>query len=588
MSINIVDIIERNPITTLTGDYTNKLAEKVKKVFTNYEQQLFLSSFFCYLKYDSKNDYVIDLDDVWKWLGFSSKFNAKRLLENKFVIELNYKSLLLPSEKQTSNPRGGHNKETFLMNLVTFKKFCLKADTTKADEVHEYFVKLENIMFEIYKEDCEELKNQVLQMEDSTKEIVEQMSTQREKILLKEYATSGPLVYIIKVKTYETGEYVVKIGHSSKGIHCRYNDHKQNYEECTLLHCFSVDKSREFESFIHNHKNIRFNKTSTLISHERENELFLIGRELTMQMILAVIDENIHTFNYTVSELLRENELLQCRLEMQSSSHHSSESITERMLRELVQSNQLLSAKMDNLEKSYKELHSKSTTPALTTGFNETLATLGPRVQKINPETDDLVHIYDSVSEVMREDNNIKRPSLTKAIQQHTVYNGYRWMLVDRNQNASIIQNLQPTKQTQSQHTGYLAQINNEQTAIVNVFLDRKTAAILNGYKSPSALDTPVKNNTMTKGFFYRLYDDCDETIKSVFEMTHGGSPLLYKNGVGQFDCHDVLQKTFACKYDCIRALQMSDKTLTKALELGLAYNGHSYKMIGARMQWVQ
>ena len=81
MSIDIVNLIESNPITKFSGDYQSKLIEKVKKSFTNYEQQLFLSSFYCYLKYDSKNDFVIDLDNVWPWLGFSSKFNAKRLLK---------------------------------------------------------------------------------------------------------------------------------------------------------------------------------------------------------------------------------------------------------------------------------------------------------------------------------------------------------------------------------------------------------------------------------------------------------------------------------------------------------------------------
>ena len=55
------------------------------------EQQLFLSSFYCYLKYDSYNDYVIDLDNVWKWLEFNKKCNAKSLLEKNFEININYK-----------------------------------------------------------------------------------------------------------------------------------------------------------------------------------------------------------------------------------------------------------------------------------------------------------------------------------------------------------------------------------------------------------------------------------------------------------------------------------------------------------------
>ena len=82
MSVDIVNLIESNPITKLNGNYQSKLVEKVKNNFSNYEQQLFLSSFYCYLKYDLKNDFVIDLDDVWKWVGFNQKVKAKILLEN--------------------------------------------------------------------------------------------------------------------------------------------------------------------------------------------------------------------------------------------------------------------------------------------------------------------------------------------------------------------------------------------------------------------------------------------------------------------------------------------------------------------------
>ena len=154
MSVDIVDLIESNPITKLTGNYQSKLVEKVKKYFTNYEQQLFLSSFYCYLKYDNKNDFVIDLDNVWKWLDFSQKIKAKQMLEKNFTINKDYKLLLYHEVKQTTNTKGGHNKEIFMLNVETFKKFCLKAGTKKADEVHDYFIKLENLIFEITKENA--------------------------------------------------------------------------------------------------------------------------------------------------------------------------------------------------------------------------------------------------------------------------------------------------------------------------------------------------------------------------------------------------------------------------------------------------
>jgi hypothetical protein len=103
MSVDIVNLIESNPITKFNGNYKSKLIEKVKNNFTSYEQQLFLSSFYCFLKYDNKIDFVIDLDNIWKWLGFSQKVRAKELLEKFFTINKDYKVLLSLEGKQKKN-----------------------------------------------------------------------------------------------------------------------------------------------------------------------------------------------------------------------------------------------------------------------------------------------------------------------------------------------------------------------------------------------------------------------------------------------------------------------------------------------------
>jgi hypothetical protein len=135
-SFDIVDLIENNPITKLSTTYQNKLLTKIKTKFTENEQQIFVASFYGFLKYDSKMDFVIDLDDVWKWLKFSTKQKAKMLLENHFVKDTDYITSLTPQVKQSDHNKGGHNKEIIMLNIATFKKFCLKAGTKKADEIH--------------------------------------------------------------------------------------------------------------------------------------------------------------------------------------------------------------------------------------------------------------------------------------------------------------------------------------------------------------------------------------------------------------------------------------------------------------------
>ena len=595
MSVDIVNLIENNPITKLNGNYQSKLIAKVQNSFNNYEQQMFIASFYCYLNHDYTNDFVIDLDNVWQWLGFSQKIKAKQMLEKNFTINKDYKLLLYLEVKQTSNTKGGHNKEIFMLNIKTFKLFCIKAGTKKADEIHDYFIKLEQILQEILQEESNELKQQLEQQSNEFKTIEDQKAKEyelklekqkvleREKILLKEYATIGSIVYVIKVKTFENGQYIIKLGESRRGVKDRYNEHKSKYEECLLLDCFSANKSKDFESFLHNNENIRGTRVSNLKGHETELELFLIGKSLSYKTLLDIINNNIKYFNSNdTNKIELENEQLKLMLELKTNSNDNL------LIQELIKTVKQMSGKIDNLEKLNQEILHKlsSQETKVVTGFNQQLPQLGPRLQKINPETKQLIKVYESVTELMNENKNIKRPSIMKSIEENTIYCDFRWQLVERNLDPNIIHNIEPTKETKVQNLGYIAKLNKDKTEILNVYLDRKTAAQFNGYESSSALDTPVKNNTITNGFYYTLYDKCEEELIDKFEQQNG-NPLLYKCGIGQYNSENSLVKEFVCKYDCIRELKMSDKTLTKALDKNIQYNGFYYKSIGNKLKMI-
>jgi len=590
-SLNVVSLIENTNITKLSGTYNNKLLKRIKDHFTESQQQLFVTSFYCYLNYHQTTDFVIDLDNVWEWLGFNQKYGAKRVLERHFNIDTDYKNLLPRSGEQDGNNHGGHNKEIIMLNIKTFKLFCIKAGTQKANELHEYFIKLEEILHEVIQEESDELKkqleqkgNQILDIENRNKEsytkLLKEKELDRQKILLAEYDKDISIVYIVKVKTYENGTYVIKIGESRRGITNRFAEHKSKFDEALLLDCFAVNRSKDFESFIHNHENVKANQVTNLEGHANEVELFLVGRNLTYLMLTNIIKNNVKYFDGSSIEQLRlENENLKLMTEYNGTS-------TNAFLTELVDMNKLLLNNVNGLERTIAELSSSiNRVPAKTvTGFNTPLVTLGPRLQKINPETFQLIHVYETVSECMNENNKIKRPSLSKAISENTVYEGFRWLLVDRNLDATKITKIEPTKATIAKSPGYIAKLNPEKTEILNVYLDRKTASLNNGYESTSALDIPVKQFKVSRGYYYLLYDNCDDNLKNNFTNKYG-EPLLYKDGVGQYNSENQLVNSFACKYDCIRILKISDKTLAKALDKGQLYEGHYYRQIGSKLQ---
>lgn len=438
-------------------------------------------------------------------------------------------------------------------------------------------------------EELEQTKDEMASLEDTKKKEYEtklekEKVLEREKILLKEYDTASSIVYIIKVKTLEhVGKYIIKIGESRRGISGRYNEHKSKYEECVLLDCFCVHRSKDFENFIHNHESVRLNRVTDLKNHEKEHELFLIGRNLSYQTLHQIITSNMKNFNeVNNSSLELEIEKLKLLIQMKEDKNENG------LLHDLINSVKQLSGKVDANEKRTKEMIEKISASQVktTTGFNTTLVTLGPRLQKIHPDTLELVKVYESVSEAMKENPDIKRPSMNKAVRENTVYHGYRWLLVDRDLDPNVIHDVLPTKKVRPQVVGYIAQLNDDNTKILNVYIDRKTAAHCNGYES-SGLDVPVKKSTISRGFYYKLYDDCDEELREVFELelNNGECPLLYRNGVGQYDAQGNLVRVHACKYDCIRTLKISDKTLAKALSKNVEYNGFYFKEIGEKLK---
>ena len=144
--------------TRLSKDYESKLLNKIKNNFSDNQQQLFVASFYCFLNYDTKKDFVINFDNVWKWLGFSRKDPAKRVLE-KHSIDTDYKILLHRSVKNKNKDESrGRKEEQIMLTINTFKKFCLKSDTKKADEVHDYYIKLEELLQETVNEENDELR----------------------------------------------------------------------------------------------------------------------------------------------------------------------------------------------------------------------------------------------------------------------------------------------------------------------------------------------------------------------------------------------------------------------------------------------
>ena len=322
--LNIIELIENNPIIKLSNTYNSKLLLKIKEQFSNFEQQLFISSFYCYLNYDKILDFVIDLDNVWKWLGFNQKVKSKLLLEKFFILDVDYKILLSLEGKQDNEGKkhGGHNKENIFLNIKTFKSLCLKAQTKKASEIHEYYMKMEEVLHEIIEEETNELKLQLEQKDNiisSNVVIIKSANKEKQKAveqaIIIQFPVNTECIYFGTIdNTNEQGEKLIKFGHTND-LSTRTQDHHKNYNNYILVSAFRVQNKVEIENLIKTYPKIKSQIRSIEVNGKNKTEIVAYDENnFTIYKLTKYIKDIIHSKTYSIdnfNKLLKINEELE-------------------------------------------------------------------------------------------------------------------------------------------------------------------------------------------------------------------------------------------------------------------------------------
>jgi hypothetical protein len=399
--LNIVDLIEKNPITKLSPSYNNNLLKQIKETFTGFEQKLFVSSFYCYLNYDKHNDFVVDLDNVWRWLGFQQKNNARLLLDKFFVNDNDYKIKneedITISEKESNKQgkqNGGHNRQIIMLTIKCFKSLCLKAQTKKAAEIHEYYMKLEEVLHQVVEEETDELRLQLQQKENIIAEIKE--ITEKEKIKLQkekqraveqaiiaQFPVNTECIYFGTIdNTNAANEHLIKFGHTND-IATRVRDHHKNYENFILTTAFRVQNKVEIENLIKGHPKIKRQIRTIEVNGKQKTEIIAYdSTSFTIDVLTKKIKDIIHSKTYSIDnfnrmlkqndELIIENSLLKQEIE----------SLKEKNTKQAVEMNEL----KEELEKQKAAI---AATSAISleehrSVYQNELITLDEQTQKFN------------------------------------------------------------------------------------------------------------------------------------------------------------------------------------------------------------
>lgn len=131
------------------------LTQHLHTLFTDHEEKVFLDHFGQYVNLINKERFIINLDDAMKYIGFTRKDSAKRLVTKYFQEGDDY----IIFKNESMSIEGGRPCETTLLSSDTFKEFCLIANTTNSRRIKSYYVKLEQAIMSYIMQNNERLQN---------------------------------------------------------------------------------------------------------------------------------------------------------------------------------------------------------------------------------------------------------------------------------------------------------------------------------------------------------------------------------------------------------------------------------------------
>jgi len=578
-SANKMDAIIANAMTE-----GSELFQMLRDRMSTEEQQFFMDSFKMYLQYGRNNDaFVVDLDNVWRWLGFSKKFNALRVLIRHFVKGCDYVvnhsknktkqgqcelqneeqgQCDLQNEEQVKH--GGHNKEGIMMSVKTFKKLCLMANTKKAEQVRDYYITMEEIsqdyVVKLAIESSAKLQKVTNELSVKTlkvEETKEEASWERHNALINAYRNKR-LVYILFIENVEEG-MVIKIG-SSKRIQNRvskvcntFNLHNQ----IKVLHVFPSESFREFEDSIHKSDTVtKYKYCKRINNHAYSTETYLMKNNKTLKSLVLYIQGKALHYQALTRE---ERELI-----FKTDCLHQRNALIDIYKNDPVKLLAALQApfRIETYDVNLRQLKINSTTihPENTVAVEapieapieaivETLVdsfdsdddepidpgnrepptrdsrqrqSCGPKVQLYNPS--DLTKVDRVISGIFQVLIDMPETSLSQiktATKNKTVYKGYRWYLIPQDDpDPNRPRDIGGTKELQERKVGFVAMLNLDKTVVERVFRTQEVAASEFTFHK-SLISNAVKYDAPYQGQRWVFWDTLDQRLQNEFLKTN-------------------------------------------------------------------
>jgi hypothetical protein len=582
-------------------DTDDELLAVLHSVFSTEEEQLFVQSFKAYLNYgDDDKAFVINLDDVWQWLGYTRDDSAKKALVRVFKQDIDY--LVRRVAEQDEHRHGGHNKLIISMNIKTFKKFCMKANTERADQICNYYLKMEEVFLKYMKEKVAKNKifiernkiaynKKLKQIKDENEAI---KKTSKDKLIrhniLLELFSNRPCVYVALIQELENGDDIIKIG-STYSTSSRYDDIKISYGSQFLYqYVFECDTFKAFEDELHSHPDIVKHR----YAYRTSKECYLISKCFSYTALLDIIKKGIKKHKgLTTEQKLEEKriDLKMMELEMQKIYNDSDKKDLIDEINRLKIDNDTLQKELTLAKVSYqnrlqelivreREIATKITEPN-GPAIKPRPHANSPRVQLYDADKN-YIKTFSSITEALRGIPDSSYSGLKNAAKVNSLYKGHRFYLLDHDDEDKPLQ-IPDTADIQTVRFDYIAQVNIQKTKVIEVYPDQRGAALATNV-SPSAINKAVNNESVSSGHYFIRWNDLPDALKFEYMETNDLPEPPKQVGSVSVQQLDKTTREVIATYnsitDVIQKYQISRATLKKKIELQEEMKGYLWRFV--------
>lgn len=388
------------------------------------------------------------------------------------------------------------------------------------------------------------------------------------------------VIYAVWLEDLEENYYVIKIG-STADLDSRIKNIVSHFGTCLLMDVYEVDYYTKCERKCHKDKRIKqFQYIEIVNNKNTSTETYKVNNEI-YEEILKVMKE--YQQIYSTIDYVEILEIEKLKLQRKEIELEISKTKQNSITNVATPSTEFYS-----IEDNEDEDDSSDSDISVEHFIKTRKSTRSPRVQQYEPisKSNDfkLIKTYESIIEVIRDNESFSVGGLKPACNNNTLYKGFRWILLDREKEIKHY-NIPPTTDIREVSHEQVAMLNIDKNKIMEVFPSLKHASEARHFKSLAAISKAIKLGSQSSGHYWSRYIDCDDNLKNEYEKHNtipDKPPKVNGIRVQQISMGKdrKVVKEFTSIADVTKNFQMSRVSLKNASENNTPHNGFYWKMI--------